>query len=204
MGPSPTSKTLPATCGVTLKEWAVTVKALDQGAQVLLMRKGGIREEGKEFRVVYPEFLLYPTYEHQRPDLLKAAYHSDLQRMLGEETSSDLITFSHWARVEEVIELMEPERLETLLPHHIWTPDYAEKRLHWKPRKPLSVILLRVYRLEQPKSVPFLQYYAGCKSWVELDKEVSLGSLSSVLSDDEFQKKLDSVRDALGLLPVGQ
>lgn len=53
---------LPSRCRVALKEWAVTPRALDQGEQVLLLRKGVIHEEGKEFRVVHPEFLIHPTH----------------------------------------------------------------------------------------------------------------------------------------------
>ena len=33
-----------------------------------LLRKGGIHEDGKDFRVIHREFLLYPTYEHQKAD----------------------------------------------------------------------------------------------------------------------------------------
>ena len=36
-------------CRIALKEWAVAVKALDRGEQIMLLRKGGIREEGKDF-----------------------------------------------------------------------------------------------------------------------------------------------------------
>ena len=193
---------LPSTCGVALKEWAVTVSALNQGSQVLLLRKGGIREEGKDFRVIYPEFFLYPTYEHQRPDLLKTPYQDELERVLAIGHPSDSITFTHWAKVDEVVELMEQEKVDALSAHYIWTADYAEKRLHWKPRKPLSLLLVRVYRLGQPKEVPYLDRYSGCKSWVDLAQEVSLGSLSPVLSDEEFQKRVNEVRGTLGLLPV--
>ena len=45
---------------MALKEWAVTVRALAQGQQILLLRKGGIHESGKDFRVIHPQFLLYP------------------------------------------------------------------------------------------------------------------------------------------------
>ena len=82
MNPASTSPEFPKSSRIALKEWAVTVRALNQGSQVLLLRKGGIREEGKDFRVVHPEFILYPTYEHQRPDLLKAPYQGDLQQVL--------------------------------------------------------------------------------------------------------------------------
>ena len=57
---------LPPTSRTALKEWAVACEALGRGEQVLLLRKGGISEEGREFRIEHPEFLLFPTFEHQR------------------------------------------------------------------------------------------------------------------------------------------
>ena len=158
----------PTVCQIALKEWAVTVKALDRGEQILLLRKGGIREEDRDFRVTYPEFLLYPTFEHQKEELLKERYRQGLREMLSQAQSQDTITFSHWARVDEVIELAEQERVDTLSSQYIWSEDYAQKRLRWKPRHPLSIMLLTLYRLEEPQAVPCLPAYGGCKSWVEL------------------------------------
>ena len=57
-----------------LKEWASAVKALEAGSQIFIMRKGGIIEETRDFQVVSNDFYLYPTYEHQRRELLKAPY----------------------------------------------------------------------------------------------------------------------------------
>ena len=187
----------PASCQIALKEWAVTVSALDRGEQILLLRKGGIREEGKDFRVLYPEFLLYPTFEHQKEDLLKPRHHEDLQQVLSEAMNGETITFSHWAQVGEVVELREQENLDNLSPHHIWTQDYAQKRLHWKPRHPLSVMLLRVYRLEEPMTLPYLERYGGCKSWVELSQDVPLGQLTPALTQEEFGTKVADVKGAL-------
>ena len=146
---------MPEECQIALKEWAVTVEALGRGNQVLLLRKGGISESGKHFRVVHPEFLLYPTFEHQREDLLKDAHQPALRALLDEPHDDGNITFSYWAQAAETIEVLEQEVVEALSPHHIWTDDYAESRLRWKPRFPLSIMLLRVYRLEQPVTVPF-------------------------------------------------
>ncbi|HQU41894.1 MAG TPA: DUF1802 family protein, partial [Pirellulales bacterium] len=50
------------------KEWAVVCRALAGGRQSLILRKGGIVEEGGEFRPDHPEFLLFPTFSHQSPD----------------------------------------------------------------------------------------------------------------------------------------
>ena len=189
----------PTVCNIALKEWAVAVRACDRGEQTLLLRKGGIREDGKDFRVIHPDFLLYPTFEHQKEELLKQRYHQDLREVISQNGVENSITFSHWARVEEVIELADQEKLDSLSPHYIWTTDYAQKRLHWKPRNPLSVMLLRVYRLEEPETVPYLPYHGGCKSWVELSQGLPLGRLTPVLTDEEFLSMAAAAKESLGL-----
>jgi hypothetical protein len=190
---------LPDRCQIALKEWAITVRALAEGQQILLLRKGGIHEQGKDFRVIHPEFLLHPTYEHQREDLLKPEHHSAFTQLLSDSPRNETITFSHWAKVEEVIEVEEQEKVDDLSPHHIWTQAYAQSRLHWKPMLPLSVMLLRVYRMEQPVSVPFLPEYGGCTSWVDIISRINLGNLQPVLTDQEFQRQVDEIKGSLGL-----
>jgi len=192
-----TSRPLPTVCSVALKEWAVTINALGQGKQLLLMRKGGISEQGKDFRVIHPEFLLYPTYEHQQSDLLKTIHQYELQRTINDCTSPEIISFSHWARVEQVIDLTEQWKLKNLFPYHIWTSDYADKRFRWKPTRPLSILLLKVYKLEHPQNIPLLPRYGGCSSWVDLAEEVSLGTVTSVLPDDDFERSIDLICKAL-------
>ena len=193
---------LPDICQIALKEWAVTVQALAQGQQILLLRKGGIHESGQDFRVIHPEFLLYPTYEHQRADLLKPAHQPALEQLLTDRPQADTITFTHFARAEEVIEVAAQERVDDLAPHHIWTDAYAQSRLHWKPMLPLSILLLRVYRLEQPATVPYIKEYGGCTSWVEIMPRIPLGQLAPSLTDAEFQREVDAVKGSLGLVGV--
>jgi hypothetical protein len=184
-------------CSVAFKEWAVTIRAFDRGDQILLLRKGGIHEDGKEFRVLYPEFLMYPTFEHQKPELLKERYHGELSQVVSEAADDGTITFGHWARVEEAIELSDQAAVDSLEPYHIWTSDYAQKRLHWKPRHPLAILLVRLYRLEEPRIVPLSPSFIGCKSWVELSEPVRLGEVAPVMSDDEFHTRVQEVKAAL-------
>jgi hypothetical protein len=188
----------PSRCQTALKEWAVTVDALAQGVQVLLMRKGGIHEEGKNFRVLHPEFLLYPTYEHQKKDLLKPNFQPVLDRILAGPLPQGDITFTHWAKMAEVIEIAQQEQVDRLSTHFIWTTAYAQSRLYWKPMLPLSVMLLRVYRMERPVTVPHLPEYTGCRSWVDIITEVPLGKLTPVLTDDQFQRRVAEVKGSLG------
>ena len=193
---------LPERCQIALKEWAVTVRSLAQGEQILLLRKGGIHEDGKDFRVIHPEFLLYPTYEHQREDLLKSERQPALRQLLSDTPRSDSITFTHWARAEEIIEVEEQERVDDLSPYHIWTDEYAQSRLRWKPMLPLSILLLRVYRMEQPATVPYIKEYGGCTSWVEILPRINLGQLEPVLDNAEFARQVDAIKGSLGLVRV--
>ena len=191
--------TTPETCQLALKEWAVTIQALADGDQIMMLRKGGIHEESKDFRVVHPEFLLYPTYLHQREDLLKASHRPVLRRLLADCPADDAaVPLTHWARVEALLEVDDPEQVQRLAPHHIWTDAYAESRLHWKPMAPLTVMLLRVYRLETPATVPFLPEYGGCKSWVDIIPTVRLGQAEPVVAEARFGDMLAAVHGSIG------
>ena len=188
---------LPPVSSLALKEWAVAVDAVAQGRQILILRKGGVHRDDKEFRVVHPEFLLYSTYEHQSPELLKEQYHEDLQRTLEEDDVPGLVSLDYWCHVTDKFQVTGRELLDSVSPYHIWTDDYAQKRLHWRPKQPLTVALLRAYRLQQPQALPVLDEYIGCKSWVDLGQELPLGYMEPLLSDQEYEEKAEVIRRAL-------
>ena len=194
---------LPNQSQIAFKEWAVTVNALAQGRQVLLMRKGGIHEVTKDFRVAHPEFLLYPTYEHQNADLLKASSQSLFEETLTNSIPTDTITFSNWAQVTETIKVAELEKLQELSNHHIWTNQYTESRLRWKPMVPLSIMLLRVFKLEEPVTIPWIKEYAGCTSWVEIMPKINLGQLTPAMNDSDYQNSVARIKDCLGFNTAG-
>ncbi len=188
---------LPPDSSLALKEWAVAVGAFAEGTQILILRKGGVHKDDKEFRVVHPEFLLYPTYEHQKAELLKDSYREDLSRSLTENDIPGLVTLSHWCHVTDTFEVRDEDALNSLSEHHIWTDDYAQKRLHWRPKQPLTVALLRVFELQQPQALPVLDEYVGCKSWVELGQDLPLGYMSPALSDDEYECRAEAIRQSI-------
>lgn len=189
---------LPPVSDLALKEWAVAVKALSRGEQILILRKGGIHRDDKDFRMVHPEFTLYPTYEHQKIELLKPAFHESLKETLSENDVPGLVTLGFWCQVTDKFEVSDESTLGAISGLHMWTENYAQARLHWRPRSPLTVALLRVYELQQPQALPVLDAYNGCKSWVELGQDVPLGYMTPVLSDQAYQAKADDVRSILG------
>ena len=187
--------------GVTslaLKEWAVITRAMNRGEQMLLLRKGGIREQKKRFVLEGDEFLLYPSYEHQRRELLKPEYHRELEDTVATYQDNDNVEIVNLARVEEALEITEPEKVEALAPFYICTTDYAHYRLNWRPKKPLSVLLLRVFRLPQPNVLPVLPRYAGCLSWVDLEEAVDTTGASPILDDAAFSSSLKAIRESIG------
>ena len=188
----------PDTATLALKEWAVAVKALAEGAQVLALRKGGIHREDRDFRIVHPQFLLFPTFEHQKAELLKPGYQGDLRDTLQERGAPAQVTISYWTEVTAKFELRDESALDRLSPFHIWTGSYARKRLHWRPKQPLTVALLRVYRLQEPQAIPLLDEYEGCKSWVDLGCEVPLGNMVPVLDDSQYEAKAASIGEVIG------
>ena len=157
---------------VAFKEWAVTVRALAEGEQLLTLRKGGIREENKHFEIEHDRFFLYPTFDHQRNDLRPRVAHAGARprarggrlarrraarrrRSLqdGGIPQPDRVRIRAWAEVAASYLITDPRAIDALSPYYIWTTDYAEKRLAWKRRHPLHVIVLRTYRIPRPVTV---------------------------------------------------
>lgn len=188
---------LPFSCDAALKEWAVAIEALGQGRLALIIRKGGIREENNRFEVKFPEFLLFPSFEHQQSELLRPDHAEALADAINAVPADDGLTFTHFAKVHSAFPVTELPQLEALEPHHIWTKEYAEKRLRWRPRVALTAMVLRVYRLPVAKQAPFRPEYSGCKSWLPLLDPVNIDGLEPAMSDDAFAAEAAAIDAAM-------
>jgi len=178
---------------LALKEWAVVVRALLAGEQILDLRKGGIREEGRHFALQATRVWLYPTVEHQARDLVRPAYQRWIDDSEREAPPERAIRVEGWADVVGVARLTDPDDLAKIDGKFIWTGEYAASRLSWKARDPLWVLALRAHRLVEPVTVPFRDEYGGCTSWVDLaelpDDPATLAS-EPALSDGAFEARL--------------
>ncbi|HEX4491677.1 MAG TPA: DUF1802 family protein [Acidimicrobiia bacterium] len=182
-----------------LKEWAVIVHALLEGEQVVDVRKGGLREDGRHFALQSDRFYLYPTAEHQKPELLKAAYRRWID-LAPAAPVGESITIPGWAEVVESVTITEPEQLAAIDGKLIWTGDYVESRLKWKSRDPLWVLVLRAHRFDEPLTVGWDDAYGGCTSWVELaglPPDAASVPSSPALSDVAFEARKQGVMDAV-------
>src|ERR687894_2251709 len=204
---------------IAFKEWAVTVRALAEGEQLVTLRKGGIREPEKHFQLQHDRFFLYPTFDHQRIDLVRDSHKPELRRALEEGVwadgepavhawtddggivQPDRVRIRAWAEVAGHYEIADPRVVEGLAPFHVWTPDYAIKRLRWKPRHPLHVLLLRVHRIPRPVTVRVRDEYHGCHSWVEIDRDLPFEG-TPVMADEEFVRAGAAIRELCNAEPA--
>lgn len=182
---------------VAFKEWAIVCELLAEGRLALLLRKGGIAEAGGAgvFELEHKRFALAPSWAHQQPHLIQAAYRSRV-RVLDEPTE---LSFSAIAEVAGVWRAPQREAIDGLEDLHCWTPPYVDMRFAYKPRRPLYVMALRVSRLHSPKTVAYDAPYVGCRSWIALKPgdEVDDDGATPVLDDTAFAAVLARVSEAL-------
>ncbi len=179
-----------------LKEWAVAINALTQGKTIMLLRKGGIREQNKSFQVPYHQIILYPTYEHQKPQLLKPEY-ADKVTPVTPGWHPETVPIRSWAEITDILPLHQTYLIEKLFPYHIWNQQFVQERCQWKPKQPLHILLLQVYSLPQPQIIPFHQSYGGCRSWFELQQGISLEGMMPVLTEKEYKQKVNFIKEII-------
>jgi hypothetical protein len=178
------------------KEWAVICKALAEGRQALILRKGGIAEPGGSFRVEQPRFWLYPTYVHQQKEGITAGARPLLEQALAERPPEGTLQLSHFAEVAKVWHLTDLAAVERLAPLHCWSAEAVRARFEYR-RPGLFVLAARVWRAAEVHELPETPVYAGCKSWVELDRELSTMEAAAVLSEEEFAGRLRTMEALL-------
>ncbi len=186
-----------------LKEWAVTIAALEAGDQVLIVRKGGIGE--KRFELPHPRFYLFPTFEHQRPELVKPAWRERFAGPLAERTEPARLPLPAYAELHSAHPIADAEALDAIDPLHILSPDYAAERLRWRRIHPLWAAVLRVWRVPDPPVLEVGPEHGGCVSWVELPEAIGApeGAVPA-LSDEAFARAAADVESALAAAGVAR
>lgn len=180
---------------LALKEWGAVIDAMDHGLQLVTLRKGGIRE--KSFLVEGRSFYLLPTFEHQAPELIKPQYRHSIDRALSEQRDERGLVVRLRADVEGIWEIDDEQRLNLLASYHMFTDEYAATRFNWRPKQPLTVLLLRTHRLERPWSTGLPKGAGGCRSWLEIDAAGAPSAESPVLQDDEYRARANAIRAGL-------
>src|SRR5438477_13108634 len=104
-----------------LKEWAVVCRALQDGTQSVLLRKGGIIEETRDFALVERRFLLYPTYEHQDLGSVQEPFRDGFKETLETRPPVDVVRIGAWAEVTDLFLTHSLDALLALADLYAWS-----------------------------------------------------------------------------------
>jgi hypothetical protein len=152
---------------LAFKEWAYIVDALGKGKQTIIIRKGGISEEGGDFEIKGKKFFLLPTQFHQAKAMVKESWLPDLnsERYL---INPDTVLIEYYAEVVDSRIITEWNILEKLNTQHAWKSEVILERFNrWQ--KSAHLLIVQVYKLENPFELIMTPELGGCKSWVEIN-----------------------------------
>ena len=108
--------------------------------------------------------------------------------------AGDTVTFTAWAEVADVLTVNHAEQLEALSDLHVWTDEFVNKRIAWKPRHAADLIVLRTYRLIEPIQIPVAPHHKGCKSWVDINPAIDITRSFPAIPDAEWEDRLREIR----------
>jgi hypothetical protein len=180
---------------IALKEWDTTCRALGSGRQILLLRKGGIYESAGGFEIENRQFLLFPTFLHQNPQMLK---DDAIQWYEKRAAEPEQITMDFAGEITDIIQIQNRAQMDALDAEHIWTSPLIDMRFNYKPQNPLYLLLVRAFALPAPVTVQNTPAYAGCKSWVPLDEPVDVIAAKAVLDDATYASRRQGIVDTIG------
>jgi hypothetical protein len=188
---------------VAFKEWAVIVDALARGEQIIILRKGGLREGPGGFQVEHPEFLFFPTLFHQQRDSVLPAAQQRFDEIAPNFPPPTILRLEYFGRVAAWQRLESLSAAEALRGQHIWRDEVIAERFDWGRDRAIHALAARVFRLPTAIDLPMLKSYGGCKSWIELEKEIDTNGAQPVLDEGAFSKKLERFTLAVRKLATG-
>lgn len=165
------STQLPPACEVAFKEWAGVCRAIADGRQTLILRKGGIREGPGGFEPEHSVFWLFSTHTHEAEQGLKVDS--------PESSAGCSIVIDTLVVVNSLRFVHQLDALLALDEFHVWTPETVRKRFAYR-RPGLWVLDVTAYHRHDPYVIEDDVRYAGCKTWVPLTRLLETTGLSLI------------------------
>lgn len=180
------------------KEWAIVVDALLRGEQIVIFRKGGLREGREGFQVEHERFWLFPTLFHQQRESVIRSAQARFDELAPGFPAENILRLEGFAQVVAWRQLDELADARRLKGQHVWRDEVVAERFDWGRSKQIHALAVKVFRAAKPIELPMLASYGGCKSWIELAEEVSETGALAVLDDAAFSEKMERLEAALG------
>ena len=178
-----------------LKEWATVIKALEQGKQTVILRKGGILETASGFNIESKKFFLFPTWEHQETKHVKPEFQNFLKDVLNKKPVQGFNKITSYAEILFEKDIDSMDIINELSSFHVWSNSYIEERKNWMPEKPMKVVFLKAVKIPE-FDLPLQPEFQGCKSWIEINSNFQEGK--SALENNEIEQRLQKFKEIVG------
>src|SRR5262249_20008094 len=119
-----------------------------------------------------------------------------LRQVEAERPAPGTVRLTYFAEVAGVYHVHQLAPALLLSHRHLWSEETVRARFAYK-RPGLYVLPVRVYRAAEAFELPETPYYAGCRSWVELERELPTAGATPVLAEETFQDLLRSLNALL-------
>jgi CDP-diacylglycerol--glycerol-3-phosphate 3-phosphatidyltransferase len=196
---SSTPVTFPA-----FKEWEGIVGALGHGAQIVILRKGGIAEGRAGFAPKHPKFWLFPTRFHQQWEQTKPGLR---QFAIPTPDGKKDFTLEYFAEVTDAVYLESWSQVARLQDDHFWGEDILRERFDYHDRPGMTaglhLLIVRVSRVNLPHRLAPSPAYDGCKSWIEVPADWTRDIASPIVPTEEFATRRSRILAAVSAIPTG-
>jgi CDP-diacylglycerol--glycerol-3-phosphate 3-phosphatidyltransferase len=185
------------------KEWEGIVAALGQGAQIVILRKGGIAEGRAGFAPKHPRFWLFPTRFHEQWERTKP----DLRRLAPAGGDGRQIVLEYFAEVTDAVYLESWPQVARLDGDHFWGEEILRERFDYAARPGMTaglhLLIVRVSRVNLPHRLAPSEAYDGCKSWIEVPADWTGDIATPVVRAEEFATRRSRILAAVSAVPSG-
>jgi CDP-diacylglycerol--glycerol-3-phosphate 3-phosphatidyltransferase len=200
--PEPAPQPAAGPVAPAFKEWEAMVEALGQGAQIILLRKGGIAEGRAGFETKHAKFWLFPTRYHQQWEKSKPA----LRRYAAGGGETKDFVLQYFAEVTDAVYLSSWEQVARLDDAHFWGEEILRERFGYRDRPGmeagLHLLVVRVSRVSLPHRLAPSPAFEGCKSWIEVPVDWSRDIAVPVVSAEEFTTRRSRLLAAVASVPA--
>lgn len=147
-----------------LKEWNCNIEALKRGLIDMIVRKGGILDPGNAFPLDYMEFLLFPTFLHQKQEALRPELRDQFASLCGSPEPDGSVVITAFARVVRVHAVTDLSQSDQFSARHLYSRETIESRFHYK--KPGLHFIETAVEQITPVRIDNAALFDGCISWI--------------------------------------
>ena len=187
------------------KEWEGIVAALGQGAQIIILRKGGIAEGRAGFKPLHDKFWLFPTRFHQQWQQTKPALRQFAAPTEGDAPAG--ITLEYLAEITDTVYLDSWAQVARLDADHFWNESILRERFDYHDRPGmmpgLHLLIVRISRISLPHRLAPSPAYEGCKSWIDVPADWTPDFATPVVRQEEFATRRSRILAAVAAVPTG-